>query len=167
MTGFSRSCCSNIYKKRKRACSPMGSNVSSFQDSVGKGTADLQVAFSPVIVVILIIAAVVFAVMALTPMKFVPPGPPSSNFPCGPNEPCLNSQEVCDNGYCHRVVVPPNGEPKTHPMLLIGTAVCLGLAFVVVPLSRKLQQIVYSNKNASIAAGTFTEADILGNLLRR
>lgn len=156
----------------------MGSNVSEFQDSIGKGTVDLQVAFSPVIVVMLIIAAVVFAVMALVPMKLQVPGdnpPPSSNFPCGPGntQPCLNPQEVCDNGYCHRVVGPPNPNPpdnnttaKTHPMLLIGTAVCLGLALVVVPLSRKMQQIVYSNKNASIAAGTFTEADILGNLLR-
>lgn len=152
----------------------MGANVSGFQDSIGKGTADLQVAFAPVAVVLLIIAAVVFAIMALVPMKLQVPGenpPPSSNFPCGPGDtqPCLNPQEICDNGHCRRVVGPPNppdNPAKTHPMFLIGTAVCLGLALVVIPLSRKMQQIVYSNKNASIAAGTFTEADILSNLLR-
>jgi len=148
----------------------MGSNVSQFQDSIGKGTADLQVAFSPILVVMLVIAAIVFAILALTPMKWQTPGPPSSNFPCtNPTQPCLNPNEVCDNGYCHRLAPHPNDDdkPKTHPLLLIGSAVCLGLAFIVIPLSKKLQQIVYSNKNASIAAGTFTEGDILANILQR
>jgi hypothetical protein len=161
----------------------MGSGFSQTQAQIGTGMADVEAGLSGYIRIFLFIIAAVFAIVAFVPMSI---GMPSSNAPCGTTvclvpgdvyqdgkclpsgnlpitQTCLNPQETCQNQKCTQ----GTQAKKTHPMFLIGTAVFILLGLVVVPISKKMQQISHSSPGAAQAVGLLGEANILEDILGR
>jgi len=162
----------------------MGSGFSKTQSDIGTGFADVGAGLSGYARGFFFLIAIIMTIVAFVPIDF---SPGSSNTPCGTNicllpgdvyqdgkclpsgsapitEGCMNPAETCQNGKCQKG---NTSQKKTHPEFLIGTAIFILLGIVVVPFSKKIQQLSHSSPGAAQAIALGSEANLLGSLFGR
>lgn len=162
----------------------MGSGFSKTQTDIGTGFADVSAGLSGYARGFFFILAIIMAIVAFVPLSL---DKASSNMPCGTNicvlpgdmyqdgkclpsgaDPvtrgCMDPQETCQDGKCQKT---GTGQKTRHYAFLIGTAFFVLLGIIVVPFSKKMQQISHSSSGAAQAMALGSEASLLEGLLGR
>ena len=168
----------------------MGTGFGKFQQQTGEGLTDVSAGMSGFVRWFFYLIAGCIIVAAFVPFKSgIGSGKKDSNLTCGSScpggvgcvagtcegkgetpcvlQPCPDPDESCQNRQCKLVNPPPPTPEKTmHLWLLIPAAIFILLGYIIVPMSRKMQEISHKSPGAAQAIAGLTEAEWASDIAR-